>query len=79
MQRNRYLTETEVDKFLKIYIDSIPGIGESSNSLLAQHIKCEIREMEAPDLEEGMIGFMIQKHRYVCRFRTMVPPRTVLW
>lgn len=67
MQQIYFRTEDEVDIFLEKYIYCIPGIEKACGRLLAQHVKEEIKEMELPDMEEGIIGFMIPQFRYVIK------------
>lgn len=67
MQQIHFRTEDEVDTFLKKYIGCIPGIEEPYGRLLAKHVKEDIKETELPELEEGMIGLMIPKFRYVIK------------
>ncbi len=67
MKEIHFHTEHEVDIFLKNYVDSIPNIEKVYDNLLVESIKEDIKEMELPDFEDGMIGLMIPKFRYVIK------------
>jgi hypothetical protein len=67
MQQINFRTEAEIDTFLKKYICRISGIEEPYDRLLSKYIKEDIREMELPDLENGFIGLMVPRFRYVIK------------
>jgi hypothetical protein len=67
MQHIHFRTEDAVDVFLKRYIDRIPGIEKTYYRLLAELIKDEIKEMDLPDVKEGMLGLMIPQFKYVIK------------
>jgi hypothetical protein len=60
-------TEHEADIYLKQHIKNIPGIQDVHKTYLADRIKENIKEIELPHLEDGMIGLMIPKFRYVIK------------
>jgi len=65
--KNHFHTEYEVDIFLNKHIDSIPGIETGYYKHLIEGIKECIKEIEFPDLEDGCMGLMIPRFRYVIR------------